>query len=192
MTLPWGVETVMPARARVCVLVRTHVHTHLLTYVLIVSPLQDLRYFKSEKTSRGILQEGWRDTQDPIMCSYKLVTVKFEVWGLQTRVEQFVHKVRGHGRSVCMRTYLEFALKYLNEKHLSINGIKVVLGALAVTVLSFAVLKVIRDVLLLGHRQAFAWVDEWIGTSVDLFFSALCDSRPLMLRFGVRFRGEIT
>ncbi len=21
----------------------------------------------------------------------------------------------------------------------------------------------IRDVLLLGHRQAFAWVDEWIG-----------------------------
>lgn len=61
-------------------------------------PLQDLRYFKSDKTSRGILQEGWRDTQDPIMCSYKLVTVKFEVWGLQTRVEQFVHKVRGHPR----------------------------------------------------------------------------------------------
>lgn len=28
------------------------------------------------------------------MCSYKLVTVKFEVWGLQTRVEQFVHNVR--------------------------------------------------------------------------------------------------
>lgn len=27
------------------------------------------------------------------MCSYKLVTVKFEVWGLQSRVEQFVHKV---------------------------------------------------------------------------------------------------
>uniref|UniRef100_A0A8C3B6Z9 Phosphatidylinositol transfer protein N-terminal domain-containing protein n=1 Tax=Cyclopterus lumpus TaxID=8103 RepID=A0A8C3B6Z9_CYCLU len=50
---------------------------------------EDLRYFKSNKTSRGILQEGWRDTQDPIMCSYKLVTVKFEVWGLQTRVEHF-------------------------------------------------------------------------------------------------------
>uniref|UniRef100_H2RLN9 Cytoplasmic phosphatidylinositol transfer protein 1 n=1 Tax=Takifugu rubripes TaxID=31033 RepID=H2RLN9_TAKRU len=79
---------------------------------------EDLRYFKSEKTSRGILQEGWRDTQDPIMCSYKLVTVKFEVWGLQTRVEQFVHKV-------------------------------------------------IRDVLLLGHRQAFAWVDEWIDMTLD-------------------------
>lgn len=56
--------------------------------------LQDLRHFKSQKTNRGPLQEGWIDRQDPIMCSYKLVTVKFEVWGLQTRVEQFVHKVR--------------------------------------------------------------------------------------------------
>ncbi|KAG7243596.1 hypothetical protein INR49_011153, partial [Caranx melampygus] len=79
---------------------------------------EDLRYFKSKKTNRGTLQEGWIDTQDPIMCSYKLVTVKFEVWGLQTRVEQFVHKV-------------------------------------------------IRDVLLLGHRQAFAWVDEWIDMTME-------------------------
>ncbi|XP_016106628.1 cytoplasmic phosphatidylinositol transfer protein 1-like [Sinocyclocheilus grahami] len=79
---------------------------------------EDPRYFKSEKTTRGLLKEGWRDTQDPIMCSYKLVTVKFEVWGLQTRVEQFVHKV-------------------------------------------------VRDVLLLGHRQAFAWVDEWIDMTIE-------------------------
>uniref|UniRef100_A0A8C9RAF7 Cytoplasmic phosphatidylinositol transfer protein 1 n=1 Tax=Scleropages formosus TaxID=113540 RepID=A0A8C9RAF7_SCLFO len=79
---------------------------------------EDPRYFKSEKTSRGLLQEGWRETQQPIMCSYKLVTVKFEVWGLQTRVEQFVHKV-------------------------------------------------IRDILLLGHRQAFTWVDEWIDMTLD-------------------------
>lgn len=28
---------------------------------------------------------------------------------------------------------------------------------------SFSSAQVIRDVLLLGHRQAFAWVDEWIG-----------------------------
>lgn len=79
---------------------------------------EDLRYFKSKKTDRGLLKEGWIDTQDPIMCSYKLVTVKFEVWGLQTRVEQFVHKV-------------------------------------------------IRDVLLLGHRQAFAWIDEWIDMTME-------------------------
>uniref|UniRef100_A0A8B9Q3G4 Phosphatidylinositol transfer protein N-terminal domain-containing protein n=1 Tax=Apteryx owenii TaxID=8824 RepID=A0A8B9Q3G4_APTOW len=77
---------------------------------------EDPRYFSSAKTGRGPLREGWRQHTKPIMCSYKLVTVKFEVWGLQTRVEQFVHKV-------------------------------------------------IRDILLIGHRQAFAWVDEWCGES---------------------------
>ncbi|XP_032086116.1 cytoplasmic phosphatidylinositol transfer protein 1-like [Thamnophis elegans] len=80
--------------------------------------LEDLRSFCSAKTGRGPLQEGWREHTQPIMCSYKLVTVKFEVWGLQTRVEQFVHKV-------------------------------------------------IRDILLIGHRQAFAWVDEWSGMTMD-------------------------
>lgn len=30
-------------------------------------------------------------------------------------------------------------------------------------IFSWLLLQVIRDVLLLGHRQAFAWVDEWIG-----------------------------
>ncbi|NWI68761.1 PITC1 protein, partial [Todus mexicanus] len=76
--------------------------------------LEDPRFFSSAKTGRGPLREGWRQHTKPIMCSYKLVSVKFEVWGLQTRVEQFVHKV-------------------------------------------------IRDILLIGHRQAFAWVDEWCG-----------------------------
>uniref|UniRef100_A0A8D2J6N2 Phosphatidylinositol transfer protein cytoplasmic 1 n=1 Tax=Varanus komodoensis TaxID=61221 RepID=A0A8D2J6N2_VARKO len=79
---------------------------------------EDPKYFKSEKTGRGLLKEGWRETQEPIMCSYKLVSVKFEVWGLQTRVEQFVHKV-------------------------------------------------VRDILLIGHRQAFAWVDEWYDMTME-------------------------
>ena len=26
----------------------------------------------------------------------------------------------------------------------------------------------IRDILLIGHRQAFAWVDEWCGESAGL------------------------
>uniref|UniRef100_A0A803VKX1 Phosphatidylinositol transfer protein N-terminal domain-containing protein n=1 Tax=Ficedula albicollis TaxID=59894 RepID=A0A803VKX1_FICAL len=73
---------------------------------------------RSAKTGRGPLREGWRQHTKPIMCSYKLVSVKFEVWGLQTRVEQFVHKV-------------------------------------------------IRDILLIGHRQAFAWVDEWCDMSLE-------------------------
>ncbi|KAJ7413926.1 cytoplasmic phosphatidylinositol transfer protein 1-like protein [Pitangus sulphuratus] len=80
--------------------------------------LEDPRFFSSAKTGRGPLREGWRQHTTPIMCSYKLVSVKFEVWGLQTRVEQFVHKV-------------------------------------------------IRDILLIGHRQAFAWVDEWCDMSLE-------------------------
>ncbi|XP_048465639.1 cytoplasmic phosphatidylinositol transfer protein 1 [Rhincodon typus] len=79
---------------------------------------EDLRYFASVKTGRGPLKEGWRNDPSPVMCSYKQVTVKFEVWGLQTRVEQFVQKV-------------------------------------------------IRDILLIGHRQAFAWVDEWCDMTMD-------------------------
>lgn len=30
----------------------------------------------------------------PRMCAYKLVTVKFKWWGLQTRVENLIHEVR--------------------------------------------------------------------------------------------------
>lgn len=33
-------------------------------------------------------------------------------------------------------------------------------------VLTPVVLQVIRDILLIGHRQAFAWVDEWCGESM--------------------------
>ncbi|XP_071107257.1 cytoplasmic phosphatidylinositol transfer protein 1-like [Haliotis cracherodii] len=79
---------------------------------------EDLKTFQSKKTSRGPMSEGWRDSTTPIMCSYKAVKVKFEVWGLQTKVESFAHKS-------------------------------------------------VRDILLLGHKQAFAWIDEWHGMTID-------------------------
>ncbi|RVE40692.1 hypothetical protein evm_014657 [Chilo suppressalis] len=79
---------------------------------------EDPKYYKSEKTGRGPLVEGWRDTQKPIMCCYKVVSVKFEVWGLQTKVEEYVQ------------------------------------GA-------------IREILVLGHRQAFAWMDDWYNMTID-------------------------
>lgn len=79
---------------------------------------EDPKYFQSQKTNRGPLVEGWRSTSQPIMCSYKLVNASFEVWGLQTRVEEFIHSC-------------------------------------------------IREVLLLGHRQAFAWIDDWIEMDIE-------------------------
>lgn len=78
---------------------------------------EDPKFFESSKTKRGPLIEGWRDDK-PIMCSYKLVNASFEVWGFQTRVEDYIHRC-------------------------------------------------IRDVLLLGHRQAFTWIDDWIDMSLD-------------------------
>lgn len=77
---------------------------------------EDPKIFHSTKTKRGPLIEGWRNDK-PIMCSYKVVRASFEVWGFQTRVEDFIHRC-------------------------------------------------IREVLLLGHRQAFTWVDEWIDMSM--------------------------
>lgn len=79
---------------------------------------EDPKYYKSAKTGRGPLVEGWRDTFKPIMCCYKAVHVKFEVWGLQTRVEEFIQ------------------------------------GA-------------IREILVLGHRQAFAWMDDWYEMKLE-------------------------
>ncbi|ENN77950.1 hypothetical protein HUJ04_007818 [Dendroctonus ponderosae] len=79
---------------------------------------EDLKFFRSAKTGRGPLVEGWRNNFQPVMCSYKLVYAYFEVFGLQTKVEDFIHSC-------------------------------------------------IREVLLLGHRQAFAWIDEWIDMSID-------------------------
>ncbi|XP_053963345.1 cytoplasmic phosphatidylinositol transfer protein 1 isoform X1 [Anastrepha ludens] len=79
---------------------------------------EDPKFFKSEKTGRGPLMEGWRSSDKPIMCSYKLVNACFEVWGLQTKVEDFIQRS-------------------------------------------------IRDVLLLGHRQAFTWIDEWYGMTLE-------------------------
>ncbi|XP_039292586.1 cytoplasmic phosphatidylinositol transfer protein 1 [Nilaparvata lugens] len=78
---------------------------------------EDPRFFVSKETGRGPLAEGWRENTLPIMCSYKYVSASFEVWGLQTKAEDLIHKS-------------------------------------------------IRDILLLGHRQAFAWIDEWINMSL--------------------------
>nr|DBA15909.1 TPA: hypothetical protein GDO54_003363 [Pyxicephalus adspersus] len=80
--------------------------------------IEDLRTFCSTKTGRGPLLQDWQETTQPIMCSYKLVAAKFEVYGFQSRVESFIHKN-------------------------------------------------IKDILLAGHRQAVAWMDEWYGMTLE-------------------------
>ncbi|XP_073728106.1 cytoplasmic phosphatidylinositol transfer protein 1b [Misgurnus anguillicaudatus] len=79
---------------------------------------EDLNNWVSEKTGRGPLVDGWRNSSNPIMCSYKRVTCSFEVYGFQGRTEEFIHRN-------------------------------------------------IRDILLVGHRQAVAWIDEWHGMTLE-------------------------
>ncbi|CAF1325750.1 unnamed protein product, partial [Didymodactylos carnosus] len=79
---------------------------------------EDPTKFKSKKTGRGPLTPTWTQTFKPIMCAYKIVRVRFEVWGLQTRSEDFM-------------------------------------------------LRTVRDILILAHRQAFTWMDEWYGMSME-------------------------
>lgn len=57
---------------------------------------EDPAVFHSDKTGRGPLGPGWKkelhNSNCPYMTAYKLVTVHFRWWGLQGRVEKFIHK----------------------------------------------------------------------------------------------------
>ncbi|KAL6036439.1 hypothetical protein STEG23_034150 [Scotinomys teguina] len=58
---------------------------------------EDPALFQSVKTKRGPLGPNWKkelaNTPDcPKMCAYKLVTIKFKWWGLQSKVENFIQK----------------------------------------------------------------------------------------------------
>eukprot|EP00002_Diphylleia_rotans_P010049 TRINITY_DN2043_c0_g2_i1.p3 TRINITY_DN2043_c0_g2~~TRINITY_DN2043_c0_g2_i1.p3 ORF type:complete len:164 (-),score=48.16 TRINITY_DN2043_c0_g2_i1:544-1035(-) len=73
-----------------------------------LEPEMDPRFYKSQKTGRGPLVLDWQSSHNPIMCSYKLCKVEFNYWGLQSKVEQFVHQLairdvvlKGHRDSFC-------------------------------------------------------------------------------------------
>ncbi|XP_014681978.1 PREDICTED: phosphatidylinositol transfer protein alpha isoform-like isoform X2 [Priapulus caudatus] len=52
---------------------------------------EDPSKFKSVKTGRGpLVGPRWRDHCDPVMTCYKLVTIEFKWWGLQSKVENFI------------------------------------------------------------------------------------------------------
>jgi len=81
-------------------------------------PEEDPSLYHSEKSNRGPLKADWISNTTPIMCSYKLCSVNFGVWGLQTAVEAYVHQL-------------------------------------------------LREIFVLGHRQAFCWTDEWWNLSME-------------------------
>jgi len=52
---------------------------------------EDPTKYTSKKTGRGPLGSDWKTTAEPVMTCYKLVTVYFKWWGLQTKVESLIH-----------------------------------------------------------------------------------------------------
>ncbi|CAN9504594.1 unnamed protein product [Ophioblennius macclurei] len=75
---------------------------------------EDPRLYQSVKTKRGPLSEGWIEeinqnpTENAVMCAYKLVKVEFRYWGMQSKIERFIHDVglrkvmvRAHRQAWC-------------------------------------------------------------------------------------------
>lgn len=60
---------------------------------------EDTQLYKSAKTQRGPLRDDWIEEYEnnpgktPIMCAYKLCKVEFRYWGMQTKIERFIHDV---------------------------------------------------------------------------------------------------
>ncbi|XP_030915382.1 membrane-associated phosphatidylinositol transfer protein 2 isoform X3 [Geospiza fortis] len=75
---------------------------------------EDPKLYKSVKTKRGPLSEDWIQEYKnspgkyPIMCAYKLCKVEFRYWGMQSKIERFIHDVglrkvmvRAHRQAWC-------------------------------------------------------------------------------------------
>ncbi|XP_008416805.1 membrane-associated phosphatidylinositol transfer protein 2-like isoform X3 [Poecilia reticulata] len=60
---------------------------------------EDPKLYTSAKTQRGPLQDDWIEEYNdnpgktPIMCAYKLCKVEFRYWGMQSKIERFIHDV---------------------------------------------------------------------------------------------------
>ncbi|GIY96481.1 protein retinal degeneration B [Caerostris extrusa] len=62
---------------------------------------EDPKLFLSTKTNRGPLQDEWLEEYrtgklppgKSIMCAYKVCRVEFRYWGMQTKIEKFIHDI---------------------------------------------------------------------------------------------------
>ena len=60
---------------------------------------EDPKLYQSVKTRRGPLSDDWIEEinqnpgQSPVMCAYKLCKVEFRYWGMQSKIERFIHDV---------------------------------------------------------------------------------------------------
>lgn len=73
---------------------------------------EDPKLYKSTKTQRGPLTDSWwkdyKASGKTIMTSYKLCRVEFKYWGMQNKIERFIHEIglrktmlRAHRQAWC-------------------------------------------------------------------------------------------
>ncbi|XP_060558830.1 protein retinal degeneration B-like isoform X3 [Ruditapes philippinarum] len=78
---------------------------------------EDPKIFVSKATNRGPLNDNWREeysqlskvsSEKKIMTAYKLCRVEFKYWGMQTKIERFIHDIglrktmlRAHRQAWC-------------------------------------------------------------------------------------------
>jgi hypothetical protein len=120
---------------------------------------EDPTLYVSEKTGRGPLWESWVDdywnevkgkTQPTaknmaLMCAYKLCRVEFRYWGMQTKLEKFIHDTAL--RKTMVRAHKQ-AVSRNHDLH-SLFLISSVLHSSSSTLLQFA------------------WIDEWYGLTME-------------------------
>lgn len=64
---------------------------------------EDPKLYVSSATGRGPLAPEWlkdrtvhASAASPVMCAYKLCYVEFKYWGMQTKIEKFIHETGIH------------------------------------------------------------------------------------------------
>ncbi|XP_076054532.1 retinal degeneration B isoform X3 [Oratosquilla oratoria] len=109
---------------------------------------EDPRRYISQKTGRGPLEDNWieeywgackgkeqpRPDGKAIMCAYKLCRVEFRYWGMQSKIEKFIHDIA------------------------------------------------LRKTMLRAHRQAWAWMDEWWGLTIEDIRSIEQETQALLAK----------
>lgn len=126
---------------------------------------EDPRLYKSAKTQRGPLWDDWIEEYNnnpgktPIMCAYKLCKVEFRYWGMQSKIERFIHDV-GELKVPDVRA---FKKKKKNHFTNTLFSYSVSVGLLFCNCFSLG----LRKVMVRAHRQAWCWQDEWYGLTIE-------------------------
>ncbi|KAF2985748.1 hypothetical protein EK904_010906, partial [Melospiza melodia maxima] len=109
-------------------------------------PEEDPKLYHSSKTGRGPLGDDWLEAaaaSGPLMCAYKLCKVEFRYWGMQSKIEQFIHDVGEFRPGGCWRI------------------IWAAVGS------HWTLPPGLRKVMLRAHRQAWCWQDEWTDLTME-------------------------